>query len=59
MKEHIMTTKEFFENEANNIIEELEISDLYNISSEAEKKIIVEQKELILKTYNSVSEIRN
>lgn len=52
MKEHIMTTKEFFENEANSIIEELETSDLYNISSEAEKKIIVEQKELILKTYN-------
>lgn len=38
MKEYIITTKEFFESKANNIIKELETSDLYNISSEVEKK---------------------
>ena len=50
---------ERFEKGIDDIYEELETSDLYNISSEAEEKMIEEQKELILKTYNKISDIRN
>ena len=38
MKEHIMTTKEFFESEANNIIEELE--SFYNIQRGNKEKYL-------------------